>query len=1107
MHHTNHQKKRLFVTAVLTAALAACGGGGSDAADPANNNNNPPDDNGSPTSQTDTINGVVADGYLTGASVCLDKNENDECDEAGIYRTKTVDKGVYELREIPVAEIGKYNIIVEVPEDAIDSDTGQPVGTAFKLAAPAGKPEFVSPLSTMVKLKVEQAPGMSADDAEELVKRDLQLDDVDLFEDYVAKKADQSDPGAAQYKQAHQLAQVTVKFLQQNVAPLTEQGVSDRDATMAAIEDLIARLDQVKQRLEEQPLESGHELNLGDVGLDPDSVKQRLDKETIEQKAERRNKLAQLQLEAVDAEDVLEQGLYWLEMDADHNGLPENFRVAKVGHGDGSLNEMMKTSHDGGYAWADKPSSHQELVLTADGWKLVGDDADNYDIIEKSDHRLALRHAQTEHSEQLFFAEQALAGQTIVEVLKTLPLDHGTEKLLQWLQQQQVQQAFSDQARAQVVTFTNAGAAVYELNYRSSCESQQLEETLKGNCAAVRVDEQPLAQLDDLKGATVALGDQLSVMFKTGDEHQAELMLQREDGTESLTVDYRIETVHDAEILRLTIPEKWRHYTWQGKDVIFAVHDGWVRPGSVRRAGETEPVTHFNQHAIADLMAAAGRTTPFPLPMDAGDDDDHQDDAADDKDKHDDPEPTLTEQQAIKESKAMLNSLRNMAYRLDSDSDDWDPGFVYQQVNQTQQMIEQDMADLVISGVAAPVEMMESVLQALHSDLETGTVLDTSEACVIVDAGAEAVCQWRGYDHEGRWSVHQMTLMKEDELLYRWQHGLTGYGDQDHSQTGESDVTIVQWNEDTAQYDAQLDGNTELLSEPAAQQGEIAVGADVRTKTRSLVIEGGFLPRVYLGEDADVASYHVNLQIDQQRTEDAVVELSGKVGAQAPDGDSVAELAIKQGTRMQASSDGLDSIALHIMARSGDAQLEGELKLAEFHEVTSEEHHVESYRTSDGGWIRSSYGETSKMLLPGKVSFSGDVTNHALASSPVLSGELSYQMMADGDMETVGHTLQFVGKAVDYQADPEAHYQVMLSIAQSGEDKPVSVELVIDSPQNPTVTVYGVKDDPDSLMLKTDSVTATDGTIYLGNPEDGKVIGQYDDEEVKFTDGSFYSFM
>ena len=99
------------------------------------------------------ISGIAADGPLQGAKACYDLNANSACD-GNEPNGPTDPNGGFSF-EVANAEAGKHRVVVEVPPDAIDKDTGSPVGTRFTLIAPATgsatQAVFVSPLTTLVQ--------------------------------------------------------------------------------------------------------------------------------------------------------------------------------------------------------------------------------------------------------------------------------------------------------------------------------------------------------------------------------------------------------------------------------------------------------------------------------------------------------------------------------------------------------------------------------------------------------------------------------------------------------------------------------------------------------------------------------------------------------------------------------------------------------------------------------------------------------------------------------------------------------------------------------------------------------------------------------------------
>ncbi len=151
--------KQLHSSALLAAAaaavlLAACSGGGGGGADAT------PSPAPAPAT-TATISGRAVDGALAGASACIDLNDDGACGSAEPRSAPTTADGRWQI-ELAAAEAGRHAVIVEVPADAVDADTGAAVGRAFVLRAPAtGTPGsqsvFVSPLTTLVAAEMEES--------------------------------------------------------------------------------------------------------------------------------------------------------------------------------------------------------------------------------------------------------------------------------------------------------------------------------------------------------------------------------------------------------------------------------------------------------------------------------------------------------------------------------------------------------------------------------------------------------------------------------------------------------------------------------------------------------------------------------------------------------------------------------------------------------------------------------------------------------------------------------------------------------------------------------------------------------------------------------------
>ncbi|MEX8517410.1 MAG: MbnP family copper-binding protein [Leptothrix sp. (in: b-proteobacteria)] len=213
--HTSHKHHIALATlsAVALAALTACGGGSSSDT-PATP---------TPTPATTSVSGVVVDGYLDGATVCVDINKNGKCD-TGEPSATTASNGTYTISGVATADASTAPLVVQVPSTAIDGDSpGTTVGNNFVLSAPAGK-TVVSPLTTLVQQAMLKDNTLTADSAAAALKTGVpSLSTVnDVFADYVK--------GNDNY--AHTAAKVVANSLKANYDNV-KASASGKDNTLA----------------------------------------------------------------------------------------------------------------------------------------------------------------------------------------------------------------------------------------------------------------------------------------------------------------------------------------------------------------------------------------------------------------------------------------------------------------------------------------------------------------------------------------------------------------------------------------------------------------------------------------------------------------------------------------------------------------------------------------------------------------------------------------------------------------------------------------------------------------------------------------------------------
>jgi hypothetical protein len=158
-----------LAAAVLT--LTACGG-----------------DSSSTPATPQSLSGVVIDGPLQGATVCLDLNKNGSCDSGEPTSSTTDASGAYTITGLTAEQVSSgAPLIAVIPATAVDTSTGATVGTAYTLQAPAGKPSVISPITNMVQAGIAQ--GLTQAQSEAAVAAQLQVNATNLYNNYVASSS------------------------------------------------------------------------------------------------------------------------------------------------------------------------------------------------------------------------------------------------------------------------------------------------------------------------------------------------------------------------------------------------------------------------------------------------------------------------------------------------------------------------------------------------------------------------------------------------------------------------------------------------------------------------------------------------------------------------------------------------------------------------------------------------------------------------------------------------------------------------------------------------------------------------------------------------------
>lgn len=173
-------KKQILAAVVIISAgiLAGCGGSSGM--------------NSSPISRT-SISGKVADGYLVGATVFMDKNGNYQLD-AGEPSATTDATGAYTLMNVDSGDVGNYPIVaLAIKNITKDLDTNSFLNMSYVLSMPATavsgtvSSNFISPMSSQLREMMETGTYTSMQEAMSSLSTSLGLSaGTNMLSDYVA---------------------------------------------------------------------------------------------------------------------------------------------------------------------------------------------------------------------------------------------------------------------------------------------------------------------------------------------------------------------------------------------------------------------------------------------------------------------------------------------------------------------------------------------------------------------------------------------------------------------------------------------------------------------------------------------------------------------------------------------------------------------------------------------------------------------------------------------------------------------------------------------------------------------------------------------------------
>lgn len=585
----------LAVAIASALLLAACGGGSS------NNNGG---------AQPTAVSGKAADGYLVGATVCLDLNHNRKCDDNEPNDITTAG-GAYTL-EVPAGiRAGDVAVVVEVIAGVTEDEDnpGVPLDTSYVLTAPPGKPGFVSPLTTAVHAILESNPALTAEQAADLVRQEIGAgEDVSLFADYIAAKQD--DP---EYERLHKVAQVSGRVLAANQKAIEDAAAAQglTDASFAALLALAVQqvLDQLQQSAEAVD-EAGDDFDIETIAVDV--------ADTTDLEAQLEDAEAVAGFTKLSAQTLLAKGGYWIWGRAAEGDDPAEYEYGWVKaktNQPGKLDEAWFI-HDAATGWQQQQfDDDKNLFLGSGGWKMASDTAPFFNVSYNADGSARLALPEVDVALKLNVSVRDVSGQP----MKTYLTHEGHEPFAAVMRGEPT---FSEGAEVYKMAFM-IDQDQYNIEYwGGGCETHPNCNLVWGYASDTVGPVTSFAELiypsAETGGYWIDVGDGLKLRI-IGDKR---VQIEDQDADNAISyVSWDYKTVHGEQLMVLDhLPKQFHSRLWEDGQLFFAVQDGYVRRGSYLAKGSVENPGElwFNQKAFNDIKTAFDEGLGTSVPGAAG---------------------------------------------------------------------------------------------------------------------------------------------------------------------------------------------------------------------------------------------------------------------------------------------------------------------------------------------------------------------------------------------------------------------------------------------------------------------------------------------------------
>ncbi|WP_085813117.1 hypothetical protein [Geoanaerobacter pelophilus] len=589
----NYRVLRRGLHGILTvgALLAAgCGGGG---------------EAGVETPLGNSVQGVVADGYLENARVFLDLNDDKQF-TTGEPTAMTAADGSYTINGVSATDLSTHALVVRAEAGQTKNHEGASATTltdSYVLSTPPNAPKtadgqvVITPLTTLIHNQIETNPVLDVAAAEAVVKTNLGVADAtSLFEDFVQKK------GASQeYEKVSLVAQVVASAIGNNMSAVSAAAPTANlnDVIKMVVSEVTANLTAISTAVDSAA--QGGNFDPATVATSTVTI-DTSDAATLQANLEQ---AATAPVVGSFQTALGSDGFFYLDMYYDLGMVTYEYGKVKLGAQgtDGfALTEEFFNYDTINSAWVAGTESTNNYVLSKTGWVLEDDSAAKGKLVFNADGTATWTNVDTGDSEIITVSKMDVAGKVIASFVakQSSPIKAGA--------------TFPAGSEAYKMTFTRKSDyfSVWVGGYPNS---------MLMDVAKVSDIPAKFPAVSDQFNGGLGIGRELSVRF-SGSGSSGTLQFLAAGAPLSLDGTWKIvEPVLGYPMLVLDVPLAYRtqYLDYTPEKIIFALVNGSIRQGEAEFANvpRVESGYNFNKTAFDAILANFTPTTATAAPKTA----------------------------------------------------------------------------------------------------------------------------------------------------------------------------------------------------------------------------------------------------------------------------------------------------------------------------------------------------------------------------------------------------------------------------------------------------------------------------------------------------------